>query len=110
MELRKFRYVGALVVPIAGATLYMTEMAKGRAVRPESKNMAQKQSGSPRNLGDPAVSTGSIGFWGVAEPEAPPAHRHCVLGGGSETKTHRVVPPSEGNEVRREGRQEVVAP
>jgi hypothetical protein len=39
---------------------YTTEMAKGRAVRPESKNMAQKQSGFPGNLGDPVVSTGII--------------------------------------------------
>jgi hypothetical protein len=39
--------------------------------------MAQKQSGFPRNLGDPAVSTGSFGVW-----ESPlnvlPAHRRCV--------------------------------
>jgi hypothetical protein len=29
---------------------------------------------------------------------------------GAKHKTHRVVSPSEGNEARREGRQEVVAP
>ena len=97
------------MLPLAGAVPYTTEMAKGRAVRPESKNMAQKQSGFPRNLGDPAVSTGNSAP-GSSRTQRVPAYRHCVLGGGSETKTHRVVPPSEGNEVRREGRQEVVAP
>src|SRR5262249_50874937 len=30
--------------------------------------------------------------------------------GGAKPKAHRVVPPSKGNEARREGRQEVVAP
>ena len=74
---------------LAGATPYMTEMAKGRAVRPESKNMAQKQSGFPRNLGDPAVSTGISRPW-ERPNQTLPAHRCCVLGGGSETKPHRV--------------------
>jgi hypothetical protein len=73
--------------------------------------MAQKQWGSPRNLGDPDRLHGHRSVVGES-----PNRKHsrstavAFLGGGSEHKTHRVVPPSEGNEVRREGRQEVVAP
>jgi hypothetical protein len=65
--------------------LYMTEMAKGRAVRPESKNMAQKQLGFPRNLGDPVVSTGTRRPWGGRTPTLQ-ACRCCVLGDGSESR------------------------
>jgi hypothetical protein len=71
--------VGAFAVPQAGAVL-PHRYRKGRAVLPESKNMAEKPLGFPRNLGDPAVSTGFIGCGGVAEPEALPVHRRCVLG------------------------------
>jgi hypothetical protein len=35
------------------------------------------------------------------------AYRRCALRRGSEGKGAAAVPPSEGNEVRREGRQEV---
>ena len=98
------------MLPLAGAMLYMTETAKVRAVRPESKNMAQKQSGFPRNLGDPAVSTGSFGF-GVAEQQTLPVHRCCVSWAvGAKPRRTEVVPPSDGNGARREGWQEVVAP
>jgi hypothetical protein len=72
--------------------------------------MAQKHSGFPRNLGDPAVSTGLFGFCGMAEPKDPWPCAVVSCAAGAKPKTLRVVPPSEGNEVRREGRQEVVAP
>jgi hypothetical protein len=73
--------------------------------------MAQKQSGFPRNLGDPDRLHGKHAALGRS-----PHHKYsrstvaasCTV--GAKPKTHRVVPPSEGNEVRREGRQEVVAP
>ena len=80
--------------------LYMTEMAKGRAVRPESKNMAQKQSGFPGNLGDPVVSTGSFGPRGVAEPKALPVHRRCDLGWWERT-TRRTVWYRQAKETKR---------
>ncbi len=88
--------------------LYMTEMVKGRAVRPESKNMAQKQSGFPRNLGDPAVSTGLSAF-GVADQCTPglPLLRSWAV--GANPRRTEVVPPNEGNRARRDGRQEVAA-
>src|ERR1700688_1641374 len=45
---------------------------------------------------------------GVAEPKGLPAHRCCVSWVvGAKPRRTEVVPPSEGNEVRREGRQEV---
>jgi len=61
---------GAFAVPLAGAVL-PSHQGEGRAVLPESENMAQKQSGFPGNLGDPTVSTGSFGLYGVAEPKDP---------------------------------------
>ncbi len=61
--------------------------------------------GSCRNLGDPV---GSVALNGMGKPvnnprpmgAAPCAH-------GSEVQGAAAVPPSEGNEARREGRQEV---
>jgi hypothetical protein len=79
--------VGAFAVPLAGAVLPHRQ-GEGRAVLPESKTMAKKQSGFPGNLGDPVVSTGSFGL-GVAEHEELPVHRRGVLVGGSEDRTQR---------------------
>jgi len=65
--------------------------------------------GFPRNLGDPVVSMEEFpgGGYRVTNPR-PVA---VTLGGdGSERASVPTVPSSEGNEVRREGRQEVVVP
>ncbi len=80
-------HVGAFAVPLAGA-VRPHRYGKGRAVLPESKTMAKRQSGFPGNLGDPVVSIGFIGV-GVAEPEGLLVHRRCALVGGSEPKAHR---------------------
>jgi hypothetical protein len=47
---------------------------------------------------------------GCREKRALACGRHCPAHRGSEARGQRTVPPSEGNEARREGRQEVVAP
>ncbi len=60
-------------------------------------------------MGDPVVSTGSIGQ-GYAEPKDPRPLSGAAGAERNEPQTHRVVPPREGNEGRRDGRQEVVAP
>jgi hypothetical protein len=101
---------GALVVPLAGAVL-PHRYGQGRAVLPGSKNRANGHWGSPENLGGPVVSTGSYGVRGGRRtritPGPAPLRLEVV---GANGKAHRVVPPSEGNEARREGRQDVVAP
>src|SRR5215831_10628723 len=74
-----------------------------------------RRTGQRSNRGFPGTweilpSPPALSVVGGAEPEVPPAHRRCVLGWWERNKAHRVVPPSEGNEARREGRQGVVAP
>ena len=61
----------------------------------------------PRNLGDPAVSTDISGS-GTGTP-TPRAHGRASRPLGA-NQDARVVSPSEGNEVRRDGRQGVGAP
>src|SRR5262249_12989259 len=71
-------------------------------------NRANGQSGFPGNLGDPVVSSAQ------SRPETPGYQLQAPAAHSSAgERTERVdteVPPSEGNEARREGRQEVVAP
>ena len=57
---------------------------QGRIGRPGSENMSKRESGFPRNLGDPVVSTEAFpdGDTGRPTPGPPPTTRH---GGGSET-------------------------
>ena len=98
------------MVPLAGAVLPHRH-GEGRAVLPGSKNMANGHSGSPGNLGGPVASTGSYGVRGGRRTRTTPGPPPLRLGAvGANAKAHRVVPPSEGNEARREGRQDVVAP
>jgi hypothetical protein len=91
------------VFPLAGAAL-PTVMVRGGS--------------SPAGVDEPVrmSNRGFPGTWeilpfprtpsavGVAEPEEPLAHRTGVLAGGSELQDAPVVPPSEGNLARREGR------
>ncbi len=63
--------------------------------------------GSPRNLGGPVVST-SVFRVGAPEGQTLLAHAEALLGVGANVSA-RVVPPNEGNEVRREGGQGVGA-
>lgn len=61
---------------------------------------------SPRNLRGPAVSTSTTVGWGLPNPKTPGPE---PASGSWERRrqAHGVVSPSEGNEVRREGRQGV---
>src|SRR5262249_40940491 len=75
--------------------------------RRRRRNRANGQSGSPRNLGDPVVPSAT------SRPElpghqlqAPAAHSSA---GERKERVDAEVPPSEGNEVRRDGRQGGVA-
>jgi hypothetical protein len=70
-------------------------------------NMANGHLGFPRNLGDPVVSTAN------SRLEIPGYQLQALAAHSSaRERKERVdaeVPPSEGNEVRRDRRQEVIA-
>ncbi len=70
--------------------------------------MGKREWGFPRNLGDPVVSTEAEPAGGTGEQ--PQARRRHTPRRGERNGRVPVVPPSEGNEVRREGRQEVAVP
>jgi hypothetical protein len=97
------------VVPLAGAVLPHRQ-GEGRAVLPESKNRANRQWGFPGNLGDPDRFHGIRRRRGLPHPKNSRSTELAFGSVGAKHQMHRVVPPSEGNEARREGRQEVVAP
>jgi hypothetical protein len=63
----------------------------------------------PRNLGDPVVSSAKdpAGDTGCDQLRAPAAHSSA---GERKERVDAEVPPSEGNEARRNGRQGVIAP
>ncbi len=72
--------------------------------------MGKREWGFPRNLGDPVVST-EMTRRGI--PGDQPQARRFALGGGGRHETSPAQPwyqADEGNEVRREGRQEVAVP
>ena len=99
-------FAGALAFVIPGAALrYRTGLVS--AVLPASTEQGKRKWGLPRNLGGPVVSSAK------SRPElpghqlqAPAAHSSA---GERTERVHAEVPPSEGDEVRRDGRQEVVA-
>ncbi len=99
--------VGAFAFVIPGATL-LHRNGLVQAVLPESKNMSKRTIGVPQELGRSCRLLGKfpVGVTGLPTPG---------LGGGcssAEERKERVpteVPPSEGNEARWEGRQEVAA-
>src|SRR4029077_16331736 len=99
-------FVGASAFPIPGAML-LHRIGMVSAVLPASTEHGKRTWGFPRNLGDPVVSSAQ------SRPE-PPGHQlqastaHSSAGERTE-RVNAEGPPSEGNEVRRDGRQEVVA-
>ena len=100
---------GAFVVDTAGA-VPSHRIGLMSMVPPGSKSRARAQWGFPRNVGDPVVSTlNPEGVTGAKRkrPQAVGGARHVDR---SEENVPRLVPPSEGNEVRRDERQGVVAP
>ena len=81
----------------------------GKGVPPESWSMANGQARFPRNLGDPVVSTEEVPGRGsrVNNPRLAGGHTHRRR---ERNMRVPVVPPSEGNEARREGWQGVAVP
>ena len=96
---------GAFVFVIAGAMLLLL-IGLVQAVLPESKNMSKRTIGLSKNLGGPAVSSAN------SRPELPgeqlQASAAVLVRRGANITSATEVPPSEGNEARRDGRQEVV--
>jgi hypothetical protein len=77
-----------------------------QAVLPESKNMRKRMTGLSKNLGGLVVSSANsrkelLGYqlqaWAVA-----------LVRRGAKSTSATEVPPSEGNEARWDGRQEIV--
>jgi hypothetical protein len=100
-------FVGASAFHIPGAML-LHRIGLVSGVLPASTEHGKRKSGFPRNLGDPVVSSAT------SRPElpghqlqAPAAHSSA---GERTERVNAEVPPSEGNEVRRDGRQDVIAP
>ena len=101
------RSQGAFAVSNVGAMLlHLNGLV--HAVLPESKNMRKRTLGFSKNLRDPVVSSA------ISRSESPgnqlQASAAVLVRRGANTASTTEVPPSEGNEVRRDGRQEVVMP
>ena len=99
--------VGAFAVTDVGAMLlHLNGLV--HAVPPESKNMCKRTFGFSKNLRDPVVSSA------ISRSESPgnqlQASAAVLVRRGANTASTTEVPPSEGNEVRWDGRQEVVMP
>jgi hypothetical protein len=100
-------FVGASAFHIPGATLlHRTGLVS--AVLPASTEQGKRKWGFPRNLGDPVVSSAT------SRPEIPgyqlqASAAHSSAGERKE-RVKAEVPPSEGNEVRPDERQDVIAP
>ena len=94
-------FVGASAFCIPGATL-LRRNGLTQAVPPESEwNMANGQLRFPRNLGEPCS------LLGESRLEIPgyqlQALTAALVRQGAKTTSETEVPPSEGNEVRRDG-------
>ena len=101
--------------PIAGVFAFPTSGAMLRhrnGLVPQSRrsrlNMRKQTLGFSRNLGGPVVSSAK------SRPEIPGYQLQASAAHSSaeerKERVHAEVPPNEGNEVRRDGRQEVIAP
>src|ERR1700730_13523339 len=80
-------------------------MVMGRAVLPESKNLAQQHSGFPGNLGGPADLLADLAGSGDRFTNPWPAVGRPGPT-GAKPQAHRKVLSGEGNRVRREGARE----
>jgi hypothetical protein len=99
--------VAAFVFEMAGA-IPSCFAGSGKKARPGSHEHGKGTRGLPRNLGDPNCSTGeTTGLWvatgSASRPAQDPPHGDVRE---RRIKVRPEVPPSEGNEVRREGTRE----
>ena len=97
---------GVFAVVIAGATLPFCTGLEWQSCR-SRRTCANGQFGFSKNLGGPDVSSVD------SRLELPGYQLQAsAVHSSAEERTQRVnveVPPTEGNEVRRDGRQEVIA-
>jgi hypothetical protein len=94
-------FVGASAFCIPGATL-LRRNGLTQAVLPESDwNMANGQLRFPRNLGEPCSLLGESRNGDTGLPT--PGLDGSLVRQGAKTTSETEVPPSEGNEVRRNG-------
>ena len=100
-------FVGAFAFLIPGATLLHRSGLVQQSCR-RRLNMANGHLGFSRNLGDPVVSSAKIPA-GVPGDQLQASAAHSSAGERNE-RVDAEVPPNEGNEVRWDGRQEVIAP
>ncbi len=77
---------------------------------PGSESRAKAQLRFPRNVGGPAVSTQNPEGVTGALQQKPPALGGARHAEGSEASVPWLVPPNQGNQVRRDGRPGVAAP
>ena len=98
--------VGAFAFDRTGATL-LHRNGLVRAVLPESRNMCKRTIEIPQELGSSCRFLGNVpvGDTGLTTPGLGGA----LVRQGAKPASASEVPPSEGNEARRDGRQEVVA-
>jgi len=82
----------------------------GADVRPGSESGADAQVGLSRNLGDPVVSVVRRPVWEPGEQNPGPREQVLSERGRYEISGTTAVSEDEGNEVRRDGRQEVLVP
>ena len=99
--------VGAFAVAVVGATLpHLNGLV--HAVLPESKNMRKRTLGFSKNLRDPVASSA------ISRRELPGEQLQASAAGlvrrGAKRTRPAEVPPSEGNEARWDGLQEVIVP
>ena len=98
-------FVGASAFHIPGATLlHCTGLVP--AVLPASTEHGKRKWGFPRNLGGPVVSSAKSRLELPGHQlQASAAHSSA---GERKERVNAEVPPSEDDEVRRDGRQDVV--
>ena len=100
--------VGDLVFDMAGTSL-TSRKAQGTSVLRESNEHGKRGNGGSPGTWEVLSFPRRIGRrgWRTCKPLAPGL---WVLGPWERREDATVVPPSEGNGLRRDGRQEVVAP
>ena len=100
-------FVGAFAFHIPGATLlHLTGLVP--AVLPASTEHGKRTIGVPQELGSSCRLLSEIPV-GVPGDQLQASAAHSSAGERTE-RVNAKVPPNEGNEVRRDGRQEVIAP
>jgi hypothetical protein len=107
LSFERKKIVGAFMFAEMGATL-LHLIGLASAVPPESKTMCKRTIEIPQELGRSRCLLGNIPAGDTGLPT--PGLGGALVPRGAKATSATEVPPSEGNEVRRDGRQEVIAP